>query len=197
MKKNFYFYLFFLMILLGHCTKSEDSKTDFKKLSLDKSKLDNLINSEQLGIKFYQPKNWQMINAELSQKNEKLRNNQIEKNFIFKPLYLFFNDSSKSLLNVGLVELKDSLLTFNEKLNIYKNFLSKKYISNNLEITNFENSTISFTQFKYEIGGYVNYRIVFNSKKTIVQFDFTILKDKVTEERKFIESVLASIELMN
>lgn len=203
--KNFLIFLRYLFILLSicYCSENKNRNIDFKDyVSKDKSKLAAEIVDKKLRIKFNPPLNWLLKSSELSKKIEsrtKIANPQ-EKNFIYQPVYLFFNDSTKSLLSVGFVDYPDSSMDINTKLNYYKNILSNKFQANqsdNFEIRNFTYSDIDFTQFKYETEKFVNYKIVFsNLKNSIIVFDCTIQKNKIEEESELLKASIGSIKLI-
>ncbi|MDH7604705.1 MAG: hypothetical protein QHH13_07380 [Melioribacter sp.] len=185
----------FSFILTG-CSKKNNDILDYRNLKFDKSKVAAEITDERLKIKFNPPINWQIKQPEFSRKVESFSKNteSSEKNFFYIPVYLFFNDSTKSLLNVGYVDSPDSSLSLNDKLNYYKNFVNNKYYHYNLIVDEFVHSNIHFTKFKYEIGNFINNKIILKSKNFIVTFDFTILKRNYNEEHEYMESTISSIK---
>ncbi len=202
MRINFIYVVFvvtaFCFIFSG-CSKNNDDKFSYRDLKFDKLKLAAEIRDENLKIKFNPPINWHMKQPEFSRKVESYSKNSdsSEKHFFYTPVYLFFNDSTNSLLNVGFVNSSDSTLSLNEKLNYYKNLVSNKYYKYNLTVDEFVHSNIHFTQFKYEIGNFINNKIVFQSKNIIVTFDFTVLKKNYTKELEYIKSAISSIKLID
>jgi len=187
-----------LLIIITGCSKKSNDEFNFRK-RIDKSKLAAEITDEKLKIKFNPPIDWQIKQPEFSRKVESFSKNSEsnEKNFFYTPVYLFYNDSTNSLLSVGYVDSPDSSLSLNDKLNYYKNLISNKYHQYHLSVNEFVNSNIHLTQFKYEIGNFINNKIVFKSKICIVTFDFTVLKKNYNKEFEYIESAISSIELIN
>ncbi|MEJ5350402.1 MAG: hypothetical protein WHS65_02300 [Melioribacteraceae bacterium] len=186
------------LIVISGCSKKSNDEFNFRK-RIDKSKLAAEITDEKLKIKFNPPINWQIKQPEFSKKVESFSKNSEsnEKNFFYTPIYLFYNDSTNSLLNVGYVDSPDSSLSLNDKLNYYKNLISNKYHLYNLSVDEFANSNIHLTQFKYEIGNFINNKVVVKSKNCIVTFDFTVLKKNYNKEFEYIESAISSIRLIN
>lgn len=189
-----------LLFLFYYCGENKKSKNDITDIStFDKSKLAAEIIDSKLGIKFNPPLNWSLKPAELSKKNESKSRmiSSDEINFVYHPIYLFFNDSTMSLMSVGYVDCIDTSMNPSEKFNYYKNVISNKWQSNNIEIGSLSHSKINFSKFKYEIGDFVNYKIVFmNLKNTIIVFDCTIRKNKIDNELEALKSAIGSIELI-
>ena len=201
MRINFIYAILFVaafLFVLSGCSKKNNDMPAYRNLKFDKSKLAAEISDEKLKIKFNPPINWQIIQPEFSRKVESFSKNSesTEKNFFYTPVYLFFNDSTNSLLNVGYVDSPDSSLSLNDKLNYYKNLVSNKYHPYNLTVDEFVHSNIHFTKFKYEIGNFINNKIILKSKNFIVTFDFTILKKNYNKELEYIESAISSIKLI-
>lgn len=193
--------IFILILLINlNCCNTKNKKNDeLENLIYDKSKLSLEIVDRKLGIKFNQPVKWQLKQPDFSRKVESYSKNinTTEKKFIYNPVYFFFNDSTKSILSVGFIEYPDSLTTLSDKLAGYKELIRKKYESYDLELSEYSQSRIQFSKFKYEIGYLINYKIVFASKKSIITFDFTLLKSNYDKEINFVKAVLSSIELIN
>ncbi len=173
----------------------EEEYTEFYRLN--ESRLGIEIIDEELGIKFKPPGNWNLMPSELSRKTESQMKNPFEKNFSYQPVYLFFNDSSGTLLSIGYVEHPDSLMNPSVKLNHYKNLLSNKFKADELAVSNFKHSDIRFSQFKNERGNFINYKIIFsNIKKDIIQFDCTIPKKDFEDEAILLKACIGSINLI-
>lgn len=190
------FLLFILTLYLISCDRSRDEDDYYEFYSTDKSKLAAEIIDQKLGVKFNPPLNWSLRPAELSIKTESKNKivNPEAKYFAYQPKYLFFNDSTGSLLSVGLVDYPDTALTPNMKYNLYKNLLSNKYKKDNLSIADFSRANVDYTLFKSEKGNFVNFKIIFENKtKGIIQFDCTITKNHLEKEQEFLKSCIGSI----
>lgn len=188
------------LVLLFSCKSGDESdwfSGDF--YSNDKSKLSSEIVDEILSCKFNPPINWSFQSAELSRKIESKNRFQDsgQKIFTYSPLYLFFNDSTGSLLSVGLVETTDSSATVDTKMNNYRNLLSNKYRNDKLSMGSFTKSGIKFTQLRSEKETFVNYKILFaNSENKLIQIDCTIRKEDLKTELDFLKATVGSIQLI-
>ncbi|MBM4172444.1 MAG: hypothetical protein FJ214_11290 [Ignavibacteria bacterium] len=185
------------ILILVSCSKSVDSNDNYEFYIDDNSKIAAEIIDQQLSIKFNPPKGWNFQSAELSKKIESRTKgiDPTQKNFSYKPVYLFFNDSTGSLMSIGLIDYPDSSMSLLNKLNQYKNLISNKYIKDQLVIGNFIKSKINFTQFKTEKENLVNYKIVFhNDVNGIVLFDCTMQKKNIASEHNYFKATVNTIE---
>ena len=178
------------------CSGNKSGEDD-EFYSNDKSKLGIQVVDKDLGIKFYPPKNWLLMPSSLSKKIEARKGmvNTSDK-FVYQPTYLFYDDSTKGILSIGKVTTSDTTLSRDVKLNYYKSIISSKYKNNELTVDDFSYSNISFTQFKFKKENLVSLKLIFeNSKKEIVQLDYTILVDFQDSFNDVIKSSIGSIKL--
>jgi hypothetical protein len=189
-----------LIIFIIGCKSKEDAgwfNPDFYNNDIEKIAPE--IVDESLGCKFNPPVNWLFQSAELSRKIESKSNLQDngQKNFTYSPAYLFFNDSTGSLLSIGKVDYSDSVPTIENLVNSYKNLLSNKLKNEKLSIGSFTKSGIKFAQFKSEKGNFVNYKIFFpNESGKLIQLDCTIRKENLETELNYLKASVGSIELL-
>jgi len=176
----------------------KDSESEYAEFyRLNEYRLGMEIIDEELGIKFKPPGIWNLMPAELSKKTESQFKEPNEKNFTYQPVYLFFNDSTGTLLSVGYVEHPDTLMNPPVKLNHYKNLLSNKFKADELVVSNFKHAGISFSQFKNERGNFINFKIIFNNlQKDIIQFDCTIPEKNIEDENTLLKASIGSINLV-
>jgi hypothetical protein len=194
--KKFLFNIIPILVFIS-CSRNGDSSNNYEFYINDNTKIAAEIVDQQLSIKFSPPKNWNFQSAELSKKIESRTKgiDPTQKNFSYKPVYLFFNDSTGSLMSIGIIDYPDTSMSLLNKLNLYKNLISKKYSKDKLTIGNFTKSKINFTQFKTEKENLINYKIVFhNSTNGIVLFDCTIQKENLVNEHNYLKAAINSIE---
>ncbi len=177
-------------IIVISCGKVKNSETGANEyFSFDTSKLGMEVVDQEMGIKFYPPQKWNLRQTHISKKIES-RGAAVrpEDNFVYKPTYVFFNDSTNGLLSVGKVETKDTTLAKSAQLNFYKGLISGKYRDNRLMSVSFVHSKIYFSQFKLEKENLTSFKILFeNQKQEIIEFDYTI-------PAKYFESTYPSIK---
>ncbi len=188
------------LVLLFSCKSGDESdwfSGDF--YSNDKSKLSSEIVDEILNCKFNPPLMWSFQSAELSRKIESKNKfkDSGQNIFTYSPLYLFFHDSTGSLLSVGLVESTDSSSSLDSKLNNYRNLLSNKYRNDKLSMGSFTKSGIKFIQLRSEKETFVNFKILFaNSENKLIQIDCTIRKEDLKTEVEYLKATIGSIHLI-
>lgn len=190
----FFVYLSIFVISCGDSSSDDNNAIDF--YLLDKTKLTAEIIDTDLGITFQPPVGWAFQSAELSKKKETQNNFKSEdsKNFQYQPTYLFFSDSTYTLLSIGKIEYPDTSISAQMKLNLYKNLLSNKLQKDKLSIGSFKKSNLTFNQFKSEKENFINYKIIFlNSSGEIIQFDCTITKQNIEHELILFKSFIGSV----
>ncbi|MEW6558542.1 MAG: hypothetical protein AB1349_14530 [Elusimicrobiota bacterium] len=187
-------------LILMKCGKDEPGDSDASNFFvIDKSKLAAEITDQNLGISFQPPNGWAFQSAELSKKIESRNklNTGEAKNFQYQPVYLFFSDSTFSLLSIGEVNYPDTNINVQMKINLYKNLLSNKLKKDKLAIGTFKKSNTTFFQFRSEKESFINYKIIFqNLAGQIVQFDCTLTKQNAEGELHKLKSFLGSVSLI-
>ena len=185
--------------ILFSCGKGKNSEKNASEyFSFDTSKLGMEVADQEMGIKFFPPMKWELRQTQISKKIES-RGSAVrpEDNFVYKPTYVFFNDSTNGLLSVGKVETKDSSLAKSAQLNFYIGLISTKYKDNRLVSAEFVHSKIYFSQFKLEKENLTSFKILFeNSKQEIIEFDYTIPSRYFETSYPFIKSSIGSIRQM-
>lgn len=198
-QKAFTVILLAVSVILISCSKSKNSEADANEyFSFDTSKLGMEVVDQDMGIKFYPPIKWELRQTQISKKIES-RGAAVkpEDNFIYKPTYVFFNDSTNGLLSVGKVETKDTSLAKSAQLNFYKGLIAAKYKDNHLTSVTFVHSKIYFSQLKLEKENLTSFKILFeNSKHEIIELDYTIPSKYFESSYPFIKSSIGSIRPM-
>ena len=175
--------------------KNEGDPADF--ISNDSTKLGIEIIDQDLGVKFYPPKDWILMQSSLSKKIENRKGvaNPAD-NFVYQPVYVFFDNQTHGFLSIGTVSTGDSTLPKSAVLNYYKGMISSKYKNNDLSIGSFTNSGVTFTQFKFTKENLISLKLVFeNSKNKIIQLDYTVPSEFQNSSDKAIRSSIGSIRL--
>lgn len=186
-------------VILISCSKSKNGEADASDyFSFDTSKLGMEVVDQDMGIKFYPPMKWELRQTQISKKIES-RGAAVkpEDNFVYKPTYVFFNDSTNGLLSVGKVETKDTTIAKSAQLNFYKGLMATKYKDNHITSVTFVHSKIYFSQLKLEKENLTSFKILFeNSKQEIIELDYTIPSKYFESSYPFIKSSIGSIRPM-
>lgn len=191
---------FIILLFLFSCKGNNEGdwfSGDF--YNTDTSNLAEEIVDESLGTKFNPPANWLLQSAELSRKIESKNRFQDSSHnrYEYSPQYLFFNQSSGSLLSVGSVEYSDSTLNVELSFNNYKNLLGNKLRNDKISMASFTKSGIKFFQIKSEKEDLINFKVLFlNGNSEIILFDFTIRRENLESELKSLKSTIGSIQLV-
>ncbi len=187
-------FLSIIVISCGNSSSDDNDAIDF--YLLDKTKLTSEIIDTDLGITFQPPIGWTFQSAELSRKKETQNNFRTDdsKNFQYQPTYLFFSDSTHTLLSIGKIEYPDTSMSAQIKINLYKNLLSNKLQKDKLSIGSFKKSNLTFNQFRSEKENFINYKIILlNLSGEIIQFDCTITKQNIEHELILLKSFIGSV----
>lgn len=188
--KKVFLALLFVSIWFGCSKDVNDEEISF---IVDQSKLGIEMSDYDLGVKFHPPKNWELQPASLSKKIESRNSTE---SFIYEPIYLFFNDSSKAVLSVGKVMSLDSSVSKSAQINFYKSLLLSKYKENNVRFSSFTHNKINFTQLIFEKGNLISYKIIFlNGDNDIIQFDFSFRSEFKKNILINIKASIGSIKL--
>lgn len=148
-----------------------------------------------LGITFRSPINWDLRTSEISKRIEKSKG--IIGEFVFNPSYLFFDDSTTSVLNLGKVITPDSLKGREDVLNIYSQILISKQSGLDHKVDQFVKDGIKFTQFSIDQGSIISKRLIFQNKfEDIIQFEFTSKATHFNSEYEKIKQSIGSIQLL-
>lgn len=189
-------FIFLSIIIISCGESSSDDNEAIEFYLLDKKKLTAEILDTDLGITFQPPVGWAFQSAELSKKKETQNNIKVNdsKNFQYQPTYLFFSDSTYTLLSIGKIEYPDTSMSAQMKINLYKNLLSNKLQKDKLSIGSFKKSNLTFNQYKSEKENFINYKIIFlNPNREIIQFDCTITKQNIEHETVLLKSFIGSV----
>lgn len=202
-KKNSYLLRSLLIVssflFLISCGKGKNGESDLSDfVAFDKSKLGIEVMDQDLSIKFFPPKGWELKQSSISRKVESRGSStNPNDNFFYKPIYIFFDNTTGGLLSVGKVATNDTTILKSARLNYYKGLLNSKYKNNNLSVGNFIHSKIYFTQLRFQKENLISFKIIFeNSTGEIIQFDYTIPKDFLENSDVSIKSSVGSIQPM-
>ena len=189
--------LFILIFLIISC---EEEKTPEKVFySPGTSLLQQMATDFDLGIKFNPPKKWDLRSTEISKRIENKGGYKgFRGEFIYSPSYVYFDDSTTSVLSLGKVIPPDSLKGRDGLLNLYSQILvSKESTNTDYEIDQFIKDGVKFTQFSIDRGSIISKRLVFqNSFKDIIQFEYTSKAKHFTSEYEKIKQSIGSITLL-
>jgi len=189
--------LFAIIFCIISC---EEEKTPEKVFYSSKTTgLAQKVTDFDLGIKFSPPKEWDLRSTEISNRVENKGGYQgIQGEFIYSPSYVYFDDSTTSVLSLGKVIPPDSLIGREGLLNLYSQILaSKKSTDSNYEIDQFIKDGIKFTQFSIDRGSIISKRLVFQNKfKDIIQFEYTSKATQFKTEFEKIKQSIGSITLL-
>lgn len=187
--------LIIVSICFTYCgERKEGSDRKFEFAISDETQLGLETFDKDLGIKFNPPKNWKFQSASLSRKIEETKNStSLHESFTYQPIYLFFDDSTGSVLSVGFVDNGDSTISADFKRNQYKNILYDKYSKDSATVNEFSYSKINYTLLRFERNSLISYKILFTGKNRLVMFDFTLREEYHDTELRKIKSCIGSI----
>jgi hypothetical protein len=184
-------------MLFSKCSKDNSEKNDSDFYSTDTAKLGIEVTDSDIGLKFSPPQNWILMPSSMSKKIESRSGMPSSPdNFIYTPVYVFFNNSSGGVLSVGKVISSDSTLSKQAQMNYYKSLLSSKYQKNDLSFGKFTKSKISFFRFNFKKENLISIKLLFeNSQKDIIQMEFSIPSTNLDKSKSLIKASIGSIKL--
>lgn len=191
------FKIFFLSVTLFIFISCEDEKSpEVTFYSFETSELTDKTTDFNLSITFRSPLNWDLRTSEISKRTDKSKG--IIGEFVYNPSYLFFDDSTTSVLNLGKVITPDSLKGREDVLNIYSQILVSKQSSElDYKVDQFAKDEIKFTQFSIDQGSIISKRLIFQNKfQDIIQFEFTSKAAFFNSEYEKIKQSIGSIQLL-
>ena len=200
-KLNFVFISTLLIfILISSCKKEEDIETLNEIYShVDSQLVGDNIKDLDLGIQFCPPAEWELNKPEYSDKTEwRLRSDIPDADkYVYKPDYVFYHASTKSIMRIGSVSIYDTLVSDTRRLSAYVKVLDKKYSNEQVKKDNFTKDGIPITHYEIIKPNIFSYELVFlNRKNQLIKFDYTFQAGVLNEVKKSIESSIGSIKLL-
>ncbi len=184
----------FSYFIIISCGKGKNNQNDSDFFSFDKSKLGIEVVDQELGIKFNPPISWELRQTSISKKIESRDASNPNDHFVYKPTYVFFDNSTGGLLSVGKVVTNDTTLAKSSRLNYYKGLISTKNKNDKFTGGNFIHSKIYFSQFILKKQNLISFKLVFeNTAGQIIQFDYTIPAGYLETAQPVIKSSIGSI----
>lgn len=191
--------VFLVALLFQRCGKEEKEESASVYFSLETNQISQLISDFDLGIKFKAPQNWEKRSAETSRKVETrgVYGGKMGE-FIYHPSYVFFDDSTLSVLAMGKITPPDSLVGNENLLNLYAQSLSSKQKGNSkYDVAQFAKDGIRFTIFTIERANIISKRLIFQNKfNDIIQFEYTARSNQFQTEEEKIKQSIGSISLL-
>lgn len=190
--------LFSVVFSLNSC-KSKNGN-DFEEISIDvdQSRIGNEFVDMNFKFKFNPPKGWLLKPSELTEKIVARQNSEKENgdSFLYKPLYVFFSDSTKGILTLGTVSRNDTL-KIPLQIQRYQDELINRFGKENVEIKNYIKDKIMISQLTITKHSIMTRKMIFkNSDGQYLQLDYTLQKDVFKNEEKAIESSLGTLKLV-
>jgi hypothetical protein len=198
--KLYHFCIFILFVLsIYSCSDKNNSpgSREELKFNIDQNLISDKIDLKEYKISFNPPINWGTISGSLFDSlNYLIKDQPISEEIKIIPLEVFFDSSSKSVLNVTAIKVKaDSL---NNIINNLGKELLKKYGNTSLKRADYLKDGIPVTQFLITENEVITFKIlIFNDLNQIIEFDYSTLKNSYPNEVKSIESSIGSIKLTN
>ena len=190
--------LFIAVFALNSCKKGDENGFEEITINVDQNRIGNEFVEMNLKFKFNPPKGWMLKPSELTEKIVSRQNADklAGDSFIYKPLYVFFSDSTKGILTFGTIEKNDSLKT-PVQIQRYLDELIARFGKENIKTKNFIKDKIMFSQLTIIKQSIITRKLIFkNIDGNYLQFDYTLQKDIFELEDKAIESSLGTLKLV-
>jgi hypothetical protein len=190
--------LFIAVFTLNSCKSKDESGFEEITINVDKSRIGNEFVEMNLKFKFSPPKGWMLKPSELTEKivSRQRSDKEAGDSFIYKPLYIFFSDSTKGILTVGVIANNDTTKS-PVQIQRYQNEIIARFGKENVETKNFIKDKIMISQLAITKQSIITKKLIFkNIDGNYLQFDYTIQKDILDVEEKAIESSLGTLKLV-
>lgn len=184
-----------VMISFNSCKSKRGNEFEEISIDVDKNRIGNEFVEMNLKFKFNPPKGWMLKPSELTEKIVSRQKSVKEggESFLYKPLYVFFSDSTKGILTIGTIETNDSLKS-SVQIQRYIDELIIRFEKPNVTVKNFVKDRIMISHLTILKQSIVTQKMLFkNGEGNYIQFDYTLQKEMADTEEKAIESSLGSL----
>jgi hypothetical protein len=197
LKSLLFLSLFSVIMSFNSCKSKNENGFEEISIDVDKNRIGNEFVEMNLKFKFNPPKAWLLKPSELTEKIVS-RQNAIKESgdsFLYKPLYVFFSDSTKGILTIGTIDTNDSLKS-PVQIQRYLDEIVARHGKENVVIKNYVKDKIMISQLTITKQSIVSEKMVFrNSEGRYLQLDYTMQKGDIEKEEKAIESSLGTLKL--
>jgi len=190
--------LFTLLFFIGCGEEKSEDKTPKQDETQIAAPTEHQFYSSSLKLSFIPPQNWELKTSEVSEKNEfDLR---IPKNLrnkvVIKTRHIFFDKVGKSLLTIGTIESRDTLLAKGEILSLYKSVLENRYKANENNFIQEEFAGLNVTGIQIKIEKLTTQKFLFfNNDSALVLFDYSFNESQKKDLERYISSSIESVRL--
>ena len=189
--------LVLLSIVLISCTNTRDEVKDTLVFNIDSSRIAPVEKIDSSGITFHPPLNWKEVDSDMSEKLMKSVNPLNEKSvkFIYKPIKIFLEQSSFSILSVGTVLPSVDTDTSANNLKNYESIVSENFAESILKEGSFYKNGAEVYQYLIQKSNLISFKLIFEFGNVIYQFDYSCPQKNYEEQIKSIESSIGTINL--
>ncbi len=187
-----------VMMSFNSCKSKSGNEFEEVSIDVDTNRIGNEFVEMNLKFKFNPPKGWMLKPSELTEKIVSRQKSVKEagESFLYKPLYVFFSDSTKGILTIGTIETNDTLKT-PIQIQRYIDELILRFEKPNVTVRNFVKDKIMISHLTIAKQSIITQKMVFrNIIGNYIQLDYTLQKEMAGTEEKAIESSLGSLKLV-
>ncbi|MFH1196943.1 MAG: hypothetical protein V1720_14685 [bacterium] len=193
--KKYIWYFVIIFAVYGCKSGNEEGDTNADYSKVDSSKISIQFDSDDLGLSFNPPKNWEPIpNFRSAERKLKFRAQGSEE-FISKPVYAFMDSKNKSNMTVTKIMFTGDVNKFKDFIGVYIQL--QKLNLRNSKVTEGKNS-IANREIRYltiEKENLISKKfILLNNRSEIIQFDYTIPANDFQKNERFISSSIATLK---
>jgi hypothetical protein len=198
LKTGLAFLLFSVVFSLNSCKSKNENDFEEISINVDKSRIGDEFVEMNLKFEFNPPKGWLLKPSELTEKivSRQSSEKQDGDSFRYKPLYVFFSDSTKGILTLGTINRNDTSKV-PVQIQRYQNELINRFGRENVKVKNFIKDKIMISQLTIAKQSIITQKMIFkNNDGQYLQLDYTLQKDVFGNEEKAIESSLGTLKLV-
>ena len=197
LKRGLFLLLLAVVFSLSSC-KSKNNGFEEISIDVDQNRIGDEFVEMNLKFKFNPPKGWMLKPSELTEKivSRQKSVNESGDSFLYKPLYVFFSDSTKGILTVGTINRNDSS-RIPLQIQRYQDELISRFEKKNVTVRNFIKDKIMISELTIVKQSIMTRKMIFkNIDGQYLQLDYTLQKDVFENEEKAIESSLGTLKLV-
>ena len=192
--------ILFTSILPGCGAKKENQpKAGEMKFNVDTSKLGAFVVDSLYNLSFNPPLGWNEVGKKQIDEAGKAISKALAgtSRITVKPVFIFVNDTSGSVLNVAEIRLDSVKSDLDSQVAEYEKIMFSGKDSLKIKKAFYMKDGIKIAQFLIQKNGFVNFRLLFeNGKGNLLQFDYLSKIEDYSNEVKAIESSIGSIKLI-
>ncbi len=152
----------------------------------------------ELNISYQVPTNWDKMPTSLTDKMVgRVRKHGEDEFIIYSPKSFYYNNANSSLLRVGKIKFKKNISSDSLSIETYIKMFQKYNRDLKIKISKITNSNFTIKKMEITKNNLISFKYLFrNTNNEILQFDFSIKEEQITNLKPSIDASVNSIKLL-